>query len=208
MRLIALEEHYRSKQVDAEIGEAGDYFRTMNSAGEVIAGHRLSNLTDLGERRIADMDRGGIDVQVLSHTHPSPEILEASRAIPLCRRVNDEVAEAVARYPTRFAGFAALPVADPPAAARELERAVRQLGFKGALINGMVQGRFLDDPSFTPLLECALALEVPLYLHPATRRRKRCKKHISPDSSPASPGCWRSPAGAGGMPNRASTRFA
>ncbi|HUB33382.1 MAG TPA: amidohydrolase family protein [Bryobacteraceae bacterium] len=167
MRLIALEEHYRSKQVDAEIGPAGDYYRSMNSAGEKVAQQRLANLTDLGERRIADMDRAGIDLQVLSHTHPSPEILEPSRAEPLCRRVNDEVAEAVARFPGRFAGFAALPVADPTAAARELERTVSQLGFKGALINGMSQGRFLDDQFFTPLLERAEALDVPLYLHPA-----------------------------------------
>ena len=167
MRLIALEEHFRSRQVDAEIGEAGNYFRTTNSAGEQMAQHRLANLTELGERRIADMDKNGIDVQVLSHTHPSPEILEPARAIPLSARVNDEIAEAMARYPTRFAGFATLPVADPNAAARELERTVTQLGFKGALINGVTQGRFLDDPFFTPLLERAEALDVPLYLHPA-----------------------------------------
>ena len=167
MRLIALEEHYRSRRVDAEIGEAGNYFRTTNSAGEKMAQDRLANLSELGERRIADMDRCGIDVQVLSHTHPSPEILEAARAIPLCSRVNDEIAEAVARYPTRFAGFATLPVDDPEAAAKELERAVRQLGFKGALINGMPRGRFLDDLFFTPILERAAALDVPLYLHPA-----------------------------------------
>jgi uncharacterized protein len=146
MRLITLEEHYRSKQIDAEIGEAGNYFRSCNSAGEKLAQERLSNLGDLGERRIADMDRSGIDLQVLSHTHPSPEILEPGRAIPLCSRVNDEIAEAAARYPGRFAGFATLPVADPSAATRELERAVTQLGCKGAMIHGVTQGRFLDDP--------------------------------------------------------------
>lgn len=167
MRLIALEEHYKSKRVDAEIGEAGDYFRRTNSAGEKMAQERLANLSELGERRIADMDRCGIDVQVLSHTHPSPEILEAARAIPLCARVNDEIAEAVAQYPTRFAGFATLPVADPTAAAKELERAILQLGFKGALINGLARGRFLDDPFCAPILERAEALDVPLYLHPA-----------------------------------------
>lgn len=167
MRLIALEEHYKSKAVDAEIGEAGAYVRTANSAGEQFARERASNLGDLGERRLADMDRCGIDVQVLSHTHPSPEILEAARAIPLCARVNDEMAEATRRYPGRFYAFAALPVDDPKAAARELERTVSQLGFKGALINGMPRGRFLDDPYFAPLLECAQQLDVPLYLHPA-----------------------------------------
>ena len=167
MRLIALEEHYKSRDVDAEIGEAGNYFRTTNSAGEQTARERLANLGELGERRIADMDRCGIDVQVLSHTHPSPEILGAARAVPLCARVNDEMAEATRRFPGRFYGFAALPVDDPKAAAQELERAVSQLGFKGALINGMPRGRFLDDPYFAPILERAQELEVPLYLHPA-----------------------------------------
>lgn len=166
MRIITLEEHYRSERVNAEIGAAGDYFRAANSAGERIAAERLANLSELGERRLADMDRAGIDMQVLSHTHPSPEILPAARAIPLCRIVNDEIAEAVARHPKRFAGFATLPVADPSAAAEELERAVKA-GFKGALINGVTQGRFLDDPFFTPLLERAEALEAPIYLHPA-----------------------------------------
>ena len=166
MRLITLEEHYRSPQVDAEIGEAGNYFRSMNSAGEEMA-KRLANLTDLGERRIADMDGAGIDLQVLSHTVPSPELLEASRAIPLAARVNDEMAAAITRYPKRLAAFATLPIADPSAAANELERTVKQLGFKGAMINGVTQGRFLDDAFFTPLLERAEALDVPLYLHPA-----------------------------------------
>ena len=166
MRLITLEEHYRSERVNAAIGEAGDYFRTANTAGERIAAERLANLSELGERRLADMDKAGIDMQVLSHTHPSPEILPAARAIPLCRIVNDEIAEAVARYPRRFAGFATLPIADPSAAAAELERTVRA-GFKGALINGVTQGRFLDDPFFTPLFERAEALDVPIYLHPA-----------------------------------------
>jgi predicted TIM-barrel fold metal-dependent hydrolase len=166
MRLITLEEHYRSRQVDSEIGEAGNYFRNMNTAGQEIA-QRLANLTDLGEKRLADMDRAGIELQVLSHTVPSPEILDAVRAVPLAQRVNDEVADAVNRHPKRFAAFATLPVADPAAAAAELERTIKQLGFKGAMINGVTQGRFLDDSFFAPLLERAEALDVPLYLHPA-----------------------------------------
>ena len=104
MRLITLEEHYRSERVNKEIGEAGDYFRTANSAGERIAGDRLANLSELGERRLADMDKAGIDIQVLSHTHPSPEILPAARAIPLCRIVNEELGEAVSTLPQAVRG--------------------------------------------------------------------------------------------------------
>jgi predicted TIM-barrel fold metal-dependent hydrolase len=164
MKVIALEEHFRNEAVDAEMGS--NYFRTVNTAGEQMM-QSLSNLTEVGERRIADMDQHGIDMQVLSHTVPSPEVLEPSRAVPLCRRVNDELAETIARYPTRFAGFASLPVADPRAAASELERAVKKLGLKGAMIQGVSHGRFLDDPFFTPIFEAAEGLDVPLYLHPA-----------------------------------------
>lgn len=165
MKIIALEEHYRSQLVDDVIPPETDFLRSSSLPPEFL--RRLSKLKTLGEERIADMDAAGIDMQVLSHTVPSPEILDAARAIPLAQRVNDEMAEAVTRYPQRYAAFATLPIADPSAAARELERTVQQLGFKGAMINGITQGRFLDDPFFTPVFACAEALDVPLYLHPA-----------------------------------------
>src|SRR5262249_27453265 len=80
----------------------------------------------------------------------------------------DELAEAVRSHPDRFAGFALLPLQSPEAAAAELERCVAGLGMKGALINGTTNGRFLDDPVFRPVLGQAKALDVPIYLHPAT----------------------------------------
>jgi len=76
------------------------------------------------------------------------------------------LAKAVADHPDRFAGFAVLPTLDATAAADELDRAVTQLGFKGALINGHTRGRFLDDEAFWPIFERAEALDVPIYLHP------------------------------------------
>lgn len=161
MRVITLEEHYRSK-LSYDMGE--HYYRRFDHAP---AGALAERLADIGVARIADMDKHGIDMQVLSHTVPSPEILAADRAIPLCSKVNDELAAAVSHYPTRFAAFASLPVADANAAAAELERAVRQLGCKGAMIQGVTQGRFLDHEFFYPLLERAEALDVPIYLHPA-----------------------------------------
>jgi len=164
MRIVTLEEHYRSKHVDRVLGGAGTHF-SAQATGEMAK--RLAKLSDLGEGRIADMDQAAIDVQVLSHTPPSPEVLDAGRAVPLAQIVNDELAEAVGRYPKRLAAFATLPVADPMAAATELQRTVEQLGFKGAMINGTIQGRFVDDPEFAPILERAAALAVPLYLHPA-----------------------------------------
>jgi len=164
VKVIALEEHFRNEAVDAEMGN--NYFRTINTAGEAMM-RSLSDLSEVGERRIADMDLHGVDVQVLSHTVPSPEVLEPSRAIPLTKRVNDDLADTISRYPTRLAGFASLPVAEPGAAAKELERAVKQLGLEGAMIQGVSQGRFLDDPFFAPIFETSEALDVPLYLHPA-----------------------------------------
>ena len=70
MKVIALEEHFRNEAVDAEMGS--NYFRTMNRAGEQMM-RSLSDLAEVGAKRIADMDRHGIDVQVLSHIIPSPE---------------------------------------------------------------------------------------------------------------------------------------
>ena len=121
---------------------------------------------DLGEGRIAEMDAHDIDLQVLSMVQPGLEHSPADRAIPVARAFNDRVAEAVAAHPDRFAGFAALPTADPRAAAGELARAVNELGFKGALINGRTQERFLDEQFFWPMFESAEALGVPIYLHP------------------------------------------
>lgn len=87
------------------------------------------------------MDAAGIDMQVLPLTAPGVEQLDAAEAVALARDANDRLADAVRRHPHRFAGFAALPTAAPHAAANELERMVREQGFKGALINGHSRNR-------------------------------------------------------------------
>jgi uncharacterized protein len=123
-------------------------------------------LLDLGERRIANMDSAGIDVQILSLTAPGVEQLERGEAASMARETNDLLAEAISRHPARLAGFATIPTPDPQTAAGELERAIRDLSFNGAVINGHVRGRYLDDLFFAPILERAEALGVPIYLHP------------------------------------------
>ena len=95
------------------------------------------------------------------------DALDAATATALACDVNDELADAVRAYPTRFAGFAALGLKDPAAAAAELERCVTHLGFKGALVDGTTGGLFLDAPRFLPVFEAAAHLGVPIYLHPA-----------------------------------------
>lgn len=156
LRTITLEEHYASSAFLDGPGQGvkGSYSRL------------IEQLCDLGERRIADMDVAGIDVQVMSLTAPGLEQLDASEAVPLAREENDRLAEAVRQYPERFAGFATLPTSAPDTAADELERMVSKHGFKGALINGHTRGRYLNDTFFWPILERAEALQVPIYLHP------------------------------------------
>jgi uncharacterized protein len=112
------------------------------------------------------MDAGGIDVQVISHGAPGTEQLPAHEAIAPAREANDYLARHIAAHPDRLAGFATLPTPAPAEAADELERAVTQHGFKGALIHGHVRGRFLDDRMFWPIFERAQRLNVPIYLHP------------------------------------------
>jgi predicted TIM-barrel fold metal-dependent hydrolase len=169
MRTITLEEHYATPAFMEGPGrKLKDQAQAVHEHPEVAAGlaQLIDRLCDLDDRRIAEMDAAGIDVQVLSLTSPGVEQLEATEAIALAHDANDRLAEAVRRHPDRFAGFAALPTAAPDSAADELERLIRNHGFKGALINGHIRGRYLDDPFFWPILERAEALQVPLYLHP------------------------------------------
>src|SRR6202007_2782574 len=91
---------------------------------------------------------------------------QAGWGVAVSRDVNAWLADAVAAHPTRFAGFAMLPTQSPAHAADELERAICDLGFKGALINEHTNGRYLDEPSFDVLLARAESLGVPIYLHP------------------------------------------
>lgn len=120
---------------------------------------------DVGEKRIADMDRQGISMQILSVASQSA-LLPKEEAGPVVRETNDRMAQAISRHPDRFAGFTALPWSDPEGAAQELERAVTKLGFKGAILSGRASAgkNFLDAPQFTPVLEAAEALDVPIYI--------------------------------------------
>jgi uncharacterized protein len=163
MRAITLEEHYATPGFFN--GPGRGLLERITALGDRMAQIR-EQLSDVGERRIAEMDAARIDVQVLSLNAPGVEQLDAGEAAALAREANDFVAAAVTRHPARFAGFAAIPTAAPEKAAAELERTVRQHGFKGALINGHHRGRYLDDQFFWPILDCAVALGVPIYLHP------------------------------------------
>jgi predicted TIM-barrel fold metal-dependent hydrolase len=163
MRTITLEEHFASP---AFLDGPGRKLKERAAKIGGPAARFLEQLSDLGDNRIAEMDAAGIDMQILSLTSPGVEQLEAAEAAAFARETNDFLAEAIRSHPTRFGGFAALPTADPDAAVAELERTIHDYGFKGAVINGHIQGRYLDDKFFWPIFEHAEALRVPIYLHP------------------------------------------
>ncbi|MCC7347045.1 MAG: amidohydrolase [Variibacter sp.] len=155
--IITLEEHYWDEELP------GTFTGYDSGPGPAVR----ERLRDVGAVRLAAMDEAGIDIQVLSHSAPSTQKLTGPDAVPLTRRVNDRLAAAIKRHPSRFAGFAALPTIDPAAAADELARCVNELGFKGAMLHGLTQGGFLDDRKYWPIYARAAALDVPLYMHPA-----------------------------------------
>ena len=156
-RTITLEEHFVSH-------------RFIDSGIDLVAQRTLdlssSEVTDLAELRLRHMDESGIDMQVISHVLPTFTPIPPREDQEIATAANDQAAAAIAAHPGRFAAFAALPMSDPHAAVAELRRAVTQLGFVGALINGRANGTFLDAPAYRPLLQTAVDLDVPLYLHP------------------------------------------
>lgn len=137
-----------------------------NSRPHVVANQQSTQLLmDIDAGRLNDMDKAGMDMQILS-VGGVPQMAPMPQAAELHRAANDAMAAACAKHPGRFAAFATLPWQEPDAAIIELERAVKQLGFKGALINGRPDDAFLDDARFDALLAKFAELEVPLYVHP------------------------------------------
>ncbi|HEX4652357.1 MAG TPA: amidohydrolase family protein, partial [Granulicella sp.] len=126
----------------------------------------LRALTDWGIR-VSEMDRDGVDTQLLLIAGPGVQILSRDEGTAMARHCNDRATEeAVRRYPGRFALLAAMAPQDPATAARELERAVTSLGAKGGVINGHTKGEYLDQDKFMPIFEAAESLDVPIYIHP------------------------------------------
>ncbi|WP_321797532.1 amidohydrolase family protein [Caballeronia sp. J97] len=161
---IALEEHFA---IDLTIADSQVYARP-----EVWEGLK-SNLLDFEQQRLEKMDEFGTRYSILSLNSPAVQgIPDTQRAIEVAKRANDVLAEQIQRHPTRFGGFAALPMQDPEAAAKELERCVTQLGFHGFLVNGFSQVGdpetvvYYDDPQFTDFWAHAAKLNKPFYMHP------------------------------------------
>src|SRR5882757_2627914 len=161
---IALEEHFAIPETlqDSAGFVPGDYWKELSA-----------RILDIQERRLREMDAHGIELMLLSLNAPAVQAIpDPRRAAELSSRANDFLAEQVQRRPQRFRGLAALPMQDPDLAARELERCVRELDFRGALVNGFSQvagndsAVYYDVPAYWPFWAEVERLDVPFYLHP------------------------------------------
>ncbi len=154
---IATEETYSTDELIAQNAFNADHVEYLKSTG----------LAELGPSRIAAMDKAGINVQILSAHTPGVQNIPGRKGIDFAHRLNKTIANGpMVTNPGRFQAFATLPLQDPKASADELERAVREDGFVGAMTNGIIGKKFLDHPDFEPVLARAEALGVPIYLHP------------------------------------------
>ena len=160
-------EHYRGlfAGADPDPGAKGliGFYMTSPSAR---ARHIMRCLTDLDQLRLQHMDEAGIAMQVIGLTAPGVQVMERADAVSFARLANDQLADAVRRHPTRFAGMIAVAPQDPAAAAAEIERGVNRLGMRSVIINSHTQGEYLSDPKFWDIFAAAEAHGVPIYLHP------------------------------------------
>ncbi len=161
---IALEEHFA---IPETLQDSAGFFP------DSVWGELSGRLLDIHEKRLRLMDEHGIELTLLSLNAPAIQAIpDPARANEIARRANDFLAEQVRKRPARFQALAALPMQDPDAAIRELERCIKELGFKGALVNGFSQIRdpntaiYLDLPQYWPFWEVVERLDVPFYLHP------------------------------------------
>ncbi len=179
---IATEEAFATPELFACYQRIIDEKRVDDPGFYSLWGHYLTDpserpvsvrrkLLDLDEERLADMDASGIARQIVSLTSPGVQVLDADTAISLAASANDQLAEAVKRHPDRYAGLAAMAPQNPAAAAKEIERGINALGFKGVILNSHTHGEYFDDRKFWEIFEACEQLDVPIYLHPSTPSR-------------------------------------
>ena len=179
-KIITIEEHFVIENISQKVaafnqkGGAASNDTVQKELMKIVL-PSLEDIEDVGERRIRFMEESGITMQVLSYGAGSPQnITDKIVAVELCQEANNELSKLIKLHPDKFAGFALLPVADPIAAAEELNRAIVKLGLKGAMLSGTFNDRFFDEPEFFPIFKKAQQLNVPLYMHPAI-----IQKHIA-----------------------------
>ncbi|MFC1893910.1 amidohydrolase family protein [Chloroflexota bacterium] len=160
--------------IDVRWVSASKYSSSLSATSSI-----RDKLLEVGEQRLREMDESGIDMQVLSLTSPGVQMLDASTGTTLAKRINDKLSRIVREYPERFAGLAALAPQNPREAADELQRAVQELGLKGASINSHVKGEYLDDKKYWVIFETAEKLGVPIYIHPRAPSPDMIKPYLT-----------------------------
>jgi aminocarboxymuconate-semialdehyde decarboxylase len=118
------------------------------------------------QKRLEDMDRVGIDVEVISLSTPNIFFADETRQPEVARIINDAYAELIARHPGRFKGFASIPMDSPDAALAELHRAVDELKMNGVILLSNIKGRALTSPDYRPFFEEANRMKLCIFLHP------------------------------------------
>ena len=172
---IAIEEHFA---LEAALDKGAQFIGQSVDWSDV-----RRRMLDVGELRLADMDRHGFELAILSFMPGVQEMIELQEAKSAARQANDALAGHISRHPDRFAGFATLPMQNPEAAILELQRCVRELGFKGAMVNGYTQREvedsavYYDLPEYRPFWAEVAELDVPLYLHPRTPPAARAQAY-------------------------------
>jgi predicted TIM-barrel fold metal-dependent hydrolase len=162
MRIVTLEEHISFPEMTNKIPK-----EDLGGFGQSETMQRLApKLADVTGERLKSMDDNGITMQVLSVDSSGANLVNQADAPAFATQYNDLIAERIKGFEDRFTAFALLPMTAPLAAADELERVVTECNFRGAMIRGLTQDKFLDHPEFGPIFERAEKLDVPIYLHP------------------------------------------
>lgn len=162
---IAFEEHFAIEEtLEQTRSFAGDSGVWDDFTREIL---------DLGSERLDNMDKTGIEFALLSLNAPGIQrIVNAGEALDVAKKANERMAEAVAKHPKRYAALAALPMHNADLASKELTRCVKELGFKGCMVNGFQQVdtaenvKYFDLPEYRSFWATVSELDVPFYLHP------------------------------------------
>jgi 2,3-dihydroxybenzoate decarboxylase len=198
MKRIAIEEHFSTKEHLEQLGlilrkeypireilEAEEQLHVelrwlSTPPSPLTGGLPLSDrIVEIGEQRIKDMEEAGIDMQILSLVSPGVQAFDAATATRMARKINDGLYKVVQKYPKKFAGLASIAPQDPMGAAAELERAVKELGLKGASINSHTRGEYLDNRKYRVVFEKAERLGVPIYIHPRSPSPDMAKPYLT-----------------------------
>jgi len=183
MRLIGTEEAISFPEISAALNEhcrTNDDSLDMKLVRGIYGDDGASNaivdrLLDWERDRIAEMDRNGVDMHLLSLTAPGVQMFDPDKGTELARIANDKMAEIVRRRPDRFAGLGTFAPQDPKRAALEIERCASELKLNGLVINSHTNDLYYDDPFFLPVFEAIEASGLALYIHPRAPSKQLAK---------------------------------